>query len=487
MKRIFLIILLLLPIMISAQNYKLVNAKSKKLFTDNNPNPFGYSLSIDSAFATGPDSLYLNFFNVSKDLTPTDTCFFWGNPDCYKQDVPSWIGRKIIYNNQYLYSFITLNNDTLSFDFSTNTTDTSIIFRDSMQIFSLAFDGSDTIDLNGITDSVRFFRIIHTDTSYNNINSVLDNYRIIIAKNLGLIQLFQIDSFPQLLRPLKLIGDKNGQTGFYSLTNEKIFDHQVGDEIQWHESYFRYIGPPSENYNRFRKYFYLNKVVSADSIIYKVKQEIFNNNAALLTIDTIYLRYARKDVYHDIPFEKFDGNIRMLKLTDYCDTSFWAYTLTSSNDLGYCAADNCWGNFDTQGPPPHTGTVIVTGLGVYANYSNIIDPNGWSLNTEITYFKKAENSCGLEYFASINENLQPNTEISIFPNPANSELVLKSSSDIKRIEIFDCSGKCIVRRDLDCKECRIIISNLNNGIYYLRTINSDNFTSFQKFVVMKPN
>jgi hypothetical protein len=485
MKKIIWLYLLLLPLIMNGQNYKLFHASSKKLFSDNNPNSHTYSLSFDSSKAVGLDSAYFNFFNVSTTYMPADSCVFWGSQVCLAQDIPSWIGNPVIFNNLNTYHFITRNKDTLLFNFSLSVIDTSIFYRDSSQIFSLIFEGADTLIFNGNTDSVRFYKILHTDTLFNSINSVLDQFRIILGKNYGLMQFFQIDSFPQLLKPMKLIGNNSPEGGLYSLNAEKIFDHQVGDETQWHEVYTRWVGPPDQNYNRFRKYFYLERAFTNDSIVYKVKQELFNNGSDSLSTDTIFLRYSKKSVYQDIPFEKFDGSVRSLELTDYCDTSLWTYTITSSNDLGYCAIDNCWGSIDTEGPVPMTKTVIVAGLGAYDDYSNVYDPSGWYKESKISYFKKVGVSCGTESFAGITETETNAEEITLFPNPSEYEITLKSTVVISEIEIFDYSGKLVIQEAVNSNEYRINTSFLPDGVYFIKTGYADNLYQYQKFIVMK--
>lgn len=67
---------------------------------------------------------------------------------------------------------------------------------------------------------------------------------------------------------------------------------------------------------------------------------------------------------------------------------------------------------------------------------------------------------------------------SVFPNPAENEIVIQSNASIKKIQIFDLTGKQII----ESKDKTIAISNLTKGIYFAKVYmqNDDFFTS--KFV-----
>lgn len=66
---------------------------------------------------------------------------------------------------------------------------------------------------------------------------------------------------------------------------------------------------------------------------------------------------------------------------------------------------------------------------------------------------------------SINENISNKTTISIFPNPANSEInIVLPSNDNTQIEISNALGQLIIK---DQNKNKIDISNLTNGLYFI--------------------
>jgi hypothetical protein len=73
-----------------------------------------------------------------------------------------------------------------------------------------------------------------------------------------------------------------------------------------------------------------------------------------------------------------------------------------------------------------------------------------------------------------------NSEISIYPNPVESALNIKSESEIKEIVIFDMLGKVVYR---DAKiigtQLQIDVAGLTHGFYLISIIREGNITTKQ--------
>lgn len=213
----------------------------------------------------------------------------------------------------------------------------------------MVYQNNDTVSVLSNVDSVRTYKIVHTDLSGNIINSILNNQKILISKNWGLVRFFQIDSFPQILKPLTLAGNTNPMGGLYQITNEMLYDYQSGDEIQYHE-YFLGNNYPYSYYNRFRKHTILSRTTTFDSLIYQVQETLFNIDSNQLFTNTVQLRYLRSAIIAKIPYDLFNGYNSSLKFQDYCGTKRWTYNTSAyNNDWGYCLLDNCWGHYDFGG------------------------------------------------------------------------------------------------------------------------------------------
>ena len=82
-------------------------------------------------------------------------------------------------------------------------------------------------------------------------------------------------------------------------------------------------------------------------------------------------------------------------------------------------------------------------------------------------------------------NSMPETiesKVSIFPNPANSEIELDGVSDNSTIEIYNSSGLLVKRIDLYLKGYKIQIADLLNGMYFIKCFESNTSSANSKTI-----
>jgi hypothetical protein len=79
------------------------------------------------------------------------------------------------------------------------------------------------------------------------------------------------------------------------------------------------------------------------------------------------------------------------------------------------------------------------------------------------------------------ENLESN-DIIIFPNPTSSFITIKSNNLISPISIYDITGKLVLQNMGNSKEIILDISNLNSGLYFIKS-NSQNSFTIRRFIV----
>jgi hypothetical protein len=475
-----------------SQEYKLFNSSSRKVYS-NFPLPdSSLSLSFDSASITGNDSVYHNFTQVGNTVISGENCSFWGSPECIKQDRPTWLGSHVIYDNASGYKFFTSYGDTLNFDFSLAPGDSALFFENQQEKFYLSFLKYDTITVLGYSDSAKFYTIIHTDLSGNTIFSALNGEKIIVAKNLGLIQFLQVDEFPILLNPVYMIGNRNPDLGFAKLTNEVLYDYSVGDEYQVEEK-LTYNYPSPYNHEQYIKYTILSKSLTDDSIVYQALQHVFAPSASIATDEIVDLNYLRNTVVSEIPFEYTAPvensffNTRKFYLEDHCGMKLWTYHVNHNRGLRYCQDYNCWGSNDVLGPPPLEDTVYVVGLGIFSSiYSDaFLTPppsDDYSFSRKIIYFKKNNFSCGSEAFLGINKLPAQGSLVTIYPVPAKNVLTVETPHFTgSYITISTLSGQQIISQPLTQKVTQVNISNLAKGIYFLK-FTAALIVNVQKFV-----
>jgi len=468
-------IFLLTAMLSFGQDYKLFHAGSQKLYVKDSSIIYTCALSFDSANSSGTDSIYYGYTSIDfSNYMQSDSCMFWGGPYCNPQNEPTGFGKSIIYNNNGLYHFITREDDTLRFDFSIQNGDTSLIYQDSIQKLSMVFMGSDTATVLSMPDSLRYYALLHTDNAGNPISSPLHNHILSVGKALGMLNFFRTDQFPAVQQYLKLVGQVAPEIGMTKLSYEKVFDYQVGDEFQYLESNTVSGGPPWMNSRRYIKHLILSRTDSQDSIVYSVRRSVFDPDSTYLNTDTIPLAYLRNGLVAEFPFDKIDQTqylqeIRLFK-EDYCGLNLWTYTI-SPRYLAYCPADNCWGSFDTQGPPPMGTIQYVSGLGLYKqeNYMISPPPGGYSQFFGIVYFKKNGMVCGDEAVLRVPEPENPASLFEVYPNPMRDELFVRSAISPKgNITVCNIFGQVVLTTAITGTTTKINTSDLPAGSYLVR-------------------
>ncbi len=74
-----------------------------------------------------------------------------------------------------------------------------------------------------------------------------------------------------------------------------------------------------------------------------------------------------------------------------------------------------------------------------------------------------------------------NDKVSIYPNPVNEYLYIKTGYDSVNLKIVDMSGNCIISKEDVTSEQAVDVSTLTPGVYIL-TISKDNNTHLHKFI-----
>lgn len=497
MSRILTILFLLSFTASFGQNYKLFNAESEKVFTTYPVPSTTFSIAFDSVKSSGNDSVYYNFFRINDTLVSSG-CPWWGGPECYKQNVPVWLGNNVEYDIAGMYTFYTKFGDTLLLDFTITLNDTSVFYEDNTQRFRIVYEKIDTISYLNISDSAKFYKIMHTDLSNNLINSSLNNQHIIVAKDIGMFRFFQADSFPQVLKSLQLVNNLFPTYEMNALTTELIYDYAVGDEVQYNIYNYVYPTPPQTNFNYYVKYSILSRTNLIDSIQYLADRYLFYPDSSFAVNDTVMLTYPRFDTIAKIPFEAINDNFfsppleNKLELADYCGLKLWTNTRTPNNYLylGYCPAENCWGPVDTNGPLPTRSSTFVAGLGNYDSWikSPIGGPlpqNYYASGTKIVYFKKDGISCGATQYLGLQELPNLQNQITLQPNPAKDAFRINSPYNVKTVSIADINGKTVyLKKDSNTNDA-ININHLKSGIYFVKLVISSDRVVTKKLVIIK--
>jgi len=75
--------------------------------------------------------------------------------------------------------------------------------------------------------------------------------------------------------------------------------------------------------------------------------------------------------------------------------------------------------------------------------------------------------------------MQKDLHVQVFPNPTSSVINIQSARPIKYVELYDVSGKVVMRKNELCSSLNI--SSLSKGIYFLKTM-LDNGMTISKII-----
>ena len=394
------------------------------------------------------------------------------------------MGAKVIEdNNSYL--FFNLWDDTLSFNFNPNAGDTTIFFKDDMQQFAMIYTGKDTLTVLNHPDSVRYFKLLHTLFNGDVSDSDLNNFEIAVGKSFGLITFFQIDSFPQVQKPLYIIGNTNPPAGFTTLSNEVLYQYSIGDILEYKYYSSVFPGPPEQTFTLFYLYTIVDKAETTDSLKYLAKRERFYKDSLVIMTDTVTWYYKKDDTEAQIPFELFDGSHNKLYLANYGDRKLWTYQTKAENSLIYCEADNVWGPYDTFGTPDVDIKTFVEGIGFfYSRHEEGILSDIHSIrDNQLIYFNLSGTEWGNKVYLDIKEQNVNNVVVNVFPNPASNQITVESDGVMKTIFLFRLTGKSVLEVYPDATTQSINLSGVESGVY-LMNILMENGSVFTKKIIV---
>ncbi|WP_347374884.1 DUF1028 domain-containing protein [Aequorivita sp. Q41] len=119
-----------------------------------------------------------------------------------------------------------------------------------------------------------------------------------------------------------------------------------------------------------------------------------------------------------------------------------------------------------------------------STYGNLsLDINVWISNTIFEPIDELQN----QYNATLGiQNIETDKTITIYPNPANNEVTIKSASSMMNgYEILDISGKQIIKRSIKTPH-NVLIFDVNNypsGIYFVKIYDNGKVLATQKLIV----
>jgi hypothetical protein len=485
MKKIELLLVLTISTLLClrAQDYQTVNSNRIAYFN----NQYGNirCIRIDTIkYLT--DSVFYPFSSIQQ--------LDW---NCYTPYGSSWIGKKILIQDNGLNFFFNVNNDTIKIKTNALLNENWIAYelKDSIKVIAKVLK-YDTLKFLGLQDSVKTIGFQVYDKTMTPINHNLNNKSVLVSKNYGFIKTLNFFLFPdfensypveQLLEEYDLVGLSDPKLGVQNLKKFDVYDFNIGDElhvINFYSSWtFEGGGYAITNKIIFK---YLDRKNYKDSIIYKIDKEVSTLERKNTWDNTSYSYYHDtiiSIIKEDTLFDKIPGESIVVGSGLYSnnmENKFWLSK--SPGDYYYLSFDSCWDYLLADGCL-YT-EYYYKGLGgpYYECVSNFIDFT--SMSNDLIYYKKGHESWGTPLVLTNTQNNEK-VEPLVYPNPSVDNFCIKLdySGEYTLFELIDINGKIVLKKHLENAISTINVNEIIEGIYFFKIFNNNNLIATGKIIL----
>lgn len=470
--------LILLGHMVHSQDYVPIHGSTGLVYRSGNKI---HSLKVDSLESTDIGLRYHLSKNISDIQDQSGECNnFWAG-GCYLMTHPSIFGADIFMNNDQSWLFSS-NGDTFRFCFL-NSFDSLIAFSNSNFSIYSYFEGESTEMILGQLDSVRTYQLRQFDLNENIIQSPITGYNIKMTKSHGLSTFFRIDTAYSTFIPIDLIGNSESEAGLYEINETDFYDFEIGDVIQYKivDGVMLWALNVTTDYITYQ---IINKTLYLDTLRYTIRRETFSTDLTGLQIDTITTKHPIFNVI-SIPFESFDGWAHDVYYKEICGQPLLAHTQKKAY-MEQCETVNCFGGYDTNGPPRTVLDTKIFGLGLYGlvdedmYYGNAF-VGSTSHKVDLVYFQKGDVSCGAQQIVSANDGNGLASFKHAHPNPSYGVVRLENVGE-SQVFIHNSLGDVIEVIDNKTSSLMLDMSKHGSGIFFLR-IEGPKSLRFERIIV----
>jgi hypothetical protein len=331
MKKQLLLILFVLPVFSQAQNYSLLSPNRVALFKDTAGNIL--PIKIDSVKVIGSDSVFYPYTMMDRDS------IYFSSTKCQNPNDTNWMGPKIIRKLNGDYILFNRRNDSIIINSLASLNDAWKLFKYKNGNYILATVTSiqNEVILNS-ADITKEINLTVYDSSGQIQTSIINNQKIKIGMNSGLIIFPEFYYFPFTIKPMELLGvDVQGSP--YRLFSERdIQNFDVGDEFTYH-GYAYTLSMATQIY---KKRFVTNKIIYADSVVYRdsiISLEM--NRSEFVRLDTSIITWSIhfNNPHTNLPFKLFKLNMNFINPQFYYNRNYYfnatAFDVTYQIDTSY--------------------------------------------------------------------------------------------------------------------------------------------------------
>ncbi|MCO5262417.1 MAG: T9SS type A sorting domain-containing protein [Lentimicrobium sp.] len=457
---------------IDAQNYRVFDPENVALYKDNFSR--AYCMKVDSIATSGQDTIYFLFKNLQE-----------VGYDCFHLEGPSWMGNQLKIKPNGENIFYNGRNEEIIIKTDALENESWLMYSTPSLRFIAKVDSIRFHDILGVLDSVKYISLQAQNSNNQNINHFVNNKKIGLSKNFGLIKPLSFYNFPDIdfgflfdqVEELELAGIDNSPMGLQLLHWHEVHDHEPGDELHISSMFYSYS--PLRRENLIKKL--LSKTISADTIYntWERTQSVILSGQwgynVTSFIDTITERIVPYPDFETLPGQYFrighsgdTYNTTTMRETPDFICKQMGTSLGSIWDFTWLY-DTCYIRTPDGGSYPHNN--YYAGLG--GSYYECID---WPLQSykRLVYYKKNGVEWGNPLDIAVNTHhigtINPSSQFELYPNPVSDILFIKSGFCVAPAEavIRDKFGREVMRFVIQNELESINISHLTPGLYIIR-------------------
>jgi len=485
MKKVLLVLILFITSFCKAQNYQCLQAGVKNYFINGN----GYlrGIRIDSVRTLGDTTVYYPFHTPRGQYSPG---FF----PILDSNGGSWLGKKVLQLNDGTFIFDSYWNDSVILKTQANIGDSWVFYKDTSSLYYEAtVISNDTMTVLSSPDSIKTIMINAYNGSGIVTSDPLNSFNIILSKNNGFVQVFDLYTFPYhkpdssyregldfFLDQAATNSSPNANTATFLLVDfiapnaQQLFNWNTGDILESDHQCTSF--PPSNPYSMTTDYILdtiTDKVISGHSINYTLSGEYYSclsgffpcsliSNTGLYSFSDSYFPIADTGFMPEDLFPVGNYISYFPYDTNYCLLSP-AYTITPARYDGLSPRD--WTNYK---------------LGIGKTYYEWDDNDDQLYESDkLLYYNINGISCGNPRSERVNNiSLQP-YQFQLFPNPTSTSLTIASTDKITSIAITNLIGQTLFTHEYNSAQVQVDVADLPTGIYFVK-INGTEVRKFAK-------
>ncbi len=416
--------------------------------------------------------------------------------ECYSPSKASWIGPKVVMQQNGDNLFFNKYGDTICIRTTAQKGDSWVVteLQDSVKVEGIVLQ-LDTVHFLGLVDSVKTIGFKVTDKDGSLLDFDLNHMQVQISKTHGFVKAlnfykFPIDEYDYLygeeFGERILCGLSEPKIGLQNLTWMEVYDFQVGDElhISMYDSEQYWPG----SYQKFEKtiYKYIERNELKDGGVYykylltkSIEKQYSAEpelNSFQFSLDTLTERF-----YPDSLFDKLPGEPVIEDKASYNTYSMHVSSSDSkTKNLDFFGkySDTCWHEISWHGC--FTWDVYRKGLGGPYYYCS----DFWSTERKLVYYKKGETTWGDPLEINAVAPVYEENTIQVYPNPTQGRLTIHvlSVQHPVMLEVRNLLGQVVLTQSLLNEHTELSVEHLARGTYFYRALIGQQTVGVGKFV-----